>query len=96
MFRLGLVQNMIEGEPRRPFKDHNGLYVKKIDYRIRFDYNTNYHLPASSLRLTSAFIVLLGVAVYHIDCQEGLVYSLLHTVSYKGESPVNALPSEIH
>lgn len=92
MLRLDLVQHMIESEPRSSFKDHNGLFVKKIDNRISFDYNTNYRLTASSLRSTSAFIVLLGVAVYHIDCQEGLAYSLLHTVSYKGESPVNALP----
>lgn len=77
---------MIESEPRKPFKDHNGLYVKKIDYRIRFYYYTKYHLPASSLRSTSAFIVLLGVAVYHIDCQEGLAYNLIHTVSYKSSN----------
>lgn len=83
---------MIESEPRRPFKDHNGLYIKKIDYRIRFDYNTNYHLTASSLRSTSALIVLLGVAVYHIGCQDGLAHSRLHTVSYKGETSMNALP----
>lgn len=92
MLRWDLVQHMIESEPRRPFKDHNGLFVKKIDNRIRFDYNTNYYLTASSLRSTSALIVLLGVAVYHIDCQEGLAYNLKHTVSYKGETPVNALP----